>query len=46
MKCLFLGYDSKETKLVNFLRKKKIKVSVKKNNLKIDDIKKTILLYL
>ena len=40
MKCLFLGYDSKETKLVNFLRKKKIKVSVKKNNLKIDDIKK------
>jgi methionyl-tRNA formyltransferase len=38
MKCLFLGYDSKKTKLINFLRKKKIKVKSKKTSLLFKDI--------
>ena len=38
MKCLFLGYDSKKTKLINFLRKKKIKVKSKKTTLFLKDI--------
>lgn len=38
MKCLFLGYDSKKTKLINFLKKKKIKVKSKKTSLLIKDI--------
>lgn len=30
-RCLFLGYDSKKTTLINFLRSKKIKVNQYKN---------------
>ena len=30
MKCLFLGYGSKQTKLINFLKKKKISVTHRK----------------
>ena len=30
MRCLFLGYNSNQTKLINFLKKKKISVTNKK----------------
>ena len=30
MRCLFLGYDSNQTKLINFLKKKKISVTCRK----------------
>jgi folate-dependent phosphoribosylglycinamide formyltransferase PurN/RimJ/RimL family protein N-acetyltransferase len=32
MRCLFLGYNSNQTKLINFLKKKKISVIFKKKN--------------
>ena len=38
MKCLFLGYDSNKNKLINLLRKKKIKVKSKKTTLFLKDI--------
>ena len=40
MKCLLLGYSRKKTKLINFLKKKKIKVVNKKNKLILSDISK------
>ncbi len=40
MKCLFLGYNEKQTKLINFLRKKNIFVENKKGKISLDKIKK------
>tara|TARA_S200000501_G_scaffold376578_1_gene431954 strand:- start:15043 stop:15609 length:567 start_codon:yes stop_codon:yes gene_type:complete len=40
MKCLLLGYSRKKTKLINFLKKKKIKVVNRKNKLILSDISK------
>ena len=39
MKCLFLGYNKKRTKLINFLKKKKIKVVNKNTALLKRDLK-------
>ena len=44
MKCLFLGYDSKKTKLINFLKKKNIKVKSKKTSLLFKDIEENDLI--
>ena len=38
-KCLFLGYNAKETSLIKFLRNKNFKVINKKNKLITNDIK-------
>ena len=40
MKCLFLGYNNKKTKLIDFLKKKKIKVFDKNTALLKRDLKK------
>ena len=40
MKCLFLGYNSKQTKLINFLRKNKISVTNKKSKVSENEIRK------
>ena len=40
MKCLFLGYNSKQTKLINFLRKNKISVTNKKSKVSENEIGK------
>ena len=40
MKCLFLGYNEKQTKIINFLRKKNISVQNKKGNISLDMVKK------
>ena len=39
MKCLFLGYNKKETKLINFLEKKNIIVVNKTKKITLNDIK-------
>ncbi len=39
MKCLFLGYDKKKTKLIDFLEKKKINIKIVRDELIINDIK-------
>ena len=38
MNCLFLGYNAKETKIINFLKKKKLSVKNLKKNLGFKDI--------
>ena len=38
MKCLFLGYNSKQTKLINFLREKKISVTNKKSKVLANEV--------
>lgn len=40
MRCLFLGYNSNQTKLINFLRKKKISVTNKKTKVLTKGIEK------
>jgi len=40
MKCLFLGYNENQTKLIKFLKKKKISVTNKKTKIVASDIKK------
>ena len=40
MRCLFLGYNSNQTKLINFLKKKKISVTNKEINSRIKGIEK------
>ena len=35
MKCLFLGYNKKQTKIINFLKKKNISVDNKKGNISL-----------
>jgi hypothetical protein len=38
MNCLFLGYNKNQTKLIGFLKKKKIKIVNKKSKILIKDI--------
>lgn len=38
MKCLFLGYNRKQTRLINFLKRKKIKIINKKSKILIKDV--------
>ena len=40
MRCLFLGYNSNQTKLINFLKKKKISVTNKKIKVRTKEIEK------
>ena len=40
MRCLFLGYNSNQTKLINFLKKKKISVTNKKLKIQTKGIEK------
>ena len=40
MKCLFLGYDKKKTRLINFLNKKKISVTHSKKNITLSQVEK------
>ena len=39
MRCLFLGYNSNQTKIINFLKRKKISV-ISKNKIKLKEIEK------